>query len=92
MGGSAGVCGAFQRAWPGLWSDFGLDRSSFLPPAATHQRHQVCHPLLLQEGDDDPITEPTCYTMLLGFVPNPFRVPIATVPLRSRSSIIVDQH
>lgn len=52
VGGSAGVCGSFQRAWSSLWSDCGLDRGSFLPSAATHQYHQVHHPLLLQEGGD----------------------------------------
>lgn len=62
MGWSAGVRSFLQCAWAGLWSDCGLDRSSFLPSASTHQHHQVHHPLLLQEGKDVALTQ-TFYTL-----------------------------
>lgn len=71
MGGAAGVCGSLQCAWPGLWSDCGLGGSSFLPSAARHQHLEVCHPVLLQEGEALALTPPTRHTLLGDCVPNP---------------------
>lgn len=34
-----------------------------MPSATTHQHYQVCHPLLLQAGEDDALTQPTFHTM-----------------------------
>lgn len=48
---SAGVRRSLQRTRAGLRSDRRLDRSSFLPSAATHQRRQVYNSVLHQEGD-----------------------------------------
>ena len=53
VGGPPGVLGSSQRAGPCLRSDSGLDGCSLLPPAAGHQHHEVHHPLLLQEGEDN---------------------------------------
>lgn len=49
--GTTGVCHSLQRSSAGLRSDCGLDRDSLLPPASAHQHRQICHPLLLQEGE-----------------------------------------
>lgn len=57
MGGPAGVCGSLQRPGPCLRSDCGVDWSSLLPPAASHQHGQVCYPLLLQEGESAALTQ-----------------------------------
>lgn len=48
---SAGVCGSLQCAGACLRSDCGLDGGLVLPSAAPHQRCQVYHPVLHQEGD-----------------------------------------
>lgn len=93
---SAGVHRSIQRTRAGLRSDRRLDRSSFLPSAATHQHHQVYNPILHQEGDISCFnirnlhSRDTCLpTFLLGFIS---LLPLLTAFFyRSHSSIIIGQ-
>lgn len=71
MGGPAGVCGSLQCARAGLRSDCGLGRSSLLSSAACYQHPEVCHPVLLQEGEALVLTPPAVHMMLVDCVPNP---------------------
>lgn len=92
---SAGVHRSLQCTRAGLRSDRRLDRSSFLPSAATHQRRQVYNHILHQEGDiscfniRNLYSRDTCLPIfLLGF--NPY-FSITTFFYRSHSSVIIGQ-